>query len=109
MEVFQDVVLEFAEGAVEVLGGDGFGAEEHAVDFFLGKTCGLEVGLQEVVNHVEVGAVVGLGEVHHVFDFDGAVHIVDFIQAEGFDGVIYIRIRNGVSVQNDVPGVCGVV
>lgn len=33
MKVFQDVVLEFAEGAVEELGGDGFGAEEHAVDF----------------------------------------------------------------------------
>lgn len=109
MEVFQDVVLEFAEGAVEELGGDGFGAEEHSVDFCLGKAGGLEVGQKAVVNHVEVGAVVGLGEVHHVFDFDGAVHIVDFIQAEGFDGVIYIRIRNGVSVQNDVPVVCGVV
>lgn len=109
MEVLQDVVLEFAEGAVEELGGDGFGAEEHSVDFCLGKAGGLEVGQKAVVNHVEVGAVVGLGEVHHVFDFDGAVHIVDFIQAEGFDGVIYIRIRNGVSVQNDVPGVCGVV
>ena len=79
MKVFQDVVLEFAEGAVEELGGDGFGAEEHAVDFFLGETGGLEVGLQEVINHVEVDAVVGLGKVHHVFNFEGAVHVVDFI------------------------------
>ena len=109
MEVLQDIVLEFAEGSVEELGGDGFGAEEQAVDFCLGKAGGLEVGLQEIINHVEVGAVVGLGKVHHVFDFDGAVHVVDFIQAEGFNGVIYIWIRNGVSVQNDVPGVCEVV
>lgn len=109
MKVFQDVVLEFAEGAVKVLGGNGFGAEEHSVDFCLGEAGGLEVGLQEVVNHVEVGAVVGLGEVHHVFDFEGTMHVVDFIKAEGFDGVIYIRVGNGVSVQNDVPCVCRVV
>ncbi len=109
MEVFQDVVLEFAEGAVEKLGWDGFGAKEHAVNVRLGETGGLEVGLQEVINHVEVGAVGGLGKVHHVFDFDGAVHVVDFIKAEGFDGVIYIRVGNGVSVQNDVPCVCRVV
>jgi len=37
MEVFQDVVLEFAQGAVEELGRGGFGAEEHAVDFCLGE------------------------------------------------------------------------
>ena len=95
MEVFQDVVLEFAEGAVEKLGWDGFGAKEHAVNVRLGETGGLEVGLQEVINHVEVGAVVGLGEVHHVFDFEGTMHVVDFIKAEGFDGVIYIRVGNG--------------
>lgn len=72
-------MLEFAEGAVEELGWDGFGAKKHAVNVRLGETGGLEVGLQEVVDYLEVGAIVGLSEVHHVFDFEGAVHVVDFI------------------------------
>lgn len=109
MEVLEDVVLEFAQGAVEVLSGDGFGAEEHAVDICLGEAGGLEVGQQEVVEHVEVSAVVGLGEVHHVFDFEGAMAVVDFIEAECFDGVINVRIGGRVPVQNYVPGICGVV
>lgn len=58
---------------------------------------------------MEVGAVVGLGEVHQFFDFEGAVHVVDTVEAKGFDGVVYVFVSDGVAIQNDMPGVIGVI
>ena len=79
MQILEDVVLEFAEWAVKKLGGDGFGAEEHAIDSLLGEAGACKVFAHEVVKGVKVGAVVGLGEVHQFLDFEGTVHVVDAV------------------------------
>ena len=42
-------MLEFAEGAIQEERGDGFGAEEHAVDVLLAKAGACEVFAHKVV------------------------------------------------------------